>query len=77
LVIAAFIPAATAIDTNAASMPWRSGMPNEMFEAPHETFTPSSSRTSRIVSSIAVAASGAAPIGIASGSIITSARAMP
>ena len=73
-VIAVFMPAIAAIVRNAASMPWRSGMPNEMFEAPQLTFTPSSSRISRTVSNIAVAASPAAPIGIVSGSMMTSSR---
>ncbi len=58
-------------------MPRRSGMPKEMFEAPQLTFTRSSERSSFTVSYIEVAASGAAPIGIVSGSMITSSWPMP
>ena len=76
-VIAVFMPPAIMSVRNAASISWRAGIPNELFEAPHDRFTPSSSRIRRIVAIIAVAASGAAPIGIASGSIMHVGRSMP
>ena len=63
--MAAFMPAIAAIERNVASISRRSGMPNEMFDAPQLTFTPSSWRISRTVSNNEVAASPAAPIGIA------------
>jgi len=48
-----------------------------MFEAPHDTFTPSSERIIAIVSIIAVVARGSAPIGMQRGSITTSSRGIP
>ena len=77
LMIALVRPAAIAIGRKAALSTCRSGRPNETFDAPRHMFTPSSSRISRIVSSVVVTASVSAPTVIASGSITTSSGGMP
>ena len=75
--IALVSPAAIAIGRNAAFSTWRSGRPNETFDAPRHMFTPSSSRIRRIVASVVVTASVSAPTVIASGSITTSCAGIP
>src|SRR5256885_4897626 len=62
---------------NAAPSVWRPGRPNEVLPAPQVVFTPSSSRSSRSVSTNSVTARGSAPTGIASASMITSSGGMP
>jgi hypothetical protein len=55
----------------------RPGSPNDVFEAPHVVFTPTSSRSRCSVSRKRFTARGSAPTGIASGSITTSSGGMP
>ena len=52
-------------------------MPNETLEAPSVMFTPNSSRSSAIVSSVLSPSVVSAPTGMASGSITMSSMAMP
>jgi hypothetical protein len=70
-------PAEIAIGRNAAPMVCRSGMPNETLDAPSVMFTPNSSRSVAIVSSVLSPSVVSAPTGMASGSMTMSSMAMP
>ena len=76
-VIADVRPDAIAIGRNAALIRSRSGIPKLTFEAPHVEFTPSSSRSRRTRRNTCWPAVAIAPIGITSGSTITSSRGIP
>ena len=75
--IALVRPAVIAIGSQAAPRVCRSGMPNDVLDAPQVMLTPNSSRIRRIVSQVTSDVVVSAPIGIASGSITMSAWAMP
>ena len=75
--IALVRPAVIAIGSQAAPRVCRSGMPNDVLDAPQVMLTPNSSRIRRIVSQVTSEVVVSAPIGIASGSITMSAWAMP
>ena len=75
--IALVSPLSAAIGRNAAPIDARSGMPNETLEAPSVVFTPNSSRSSEIVSSVLSTSEVSAPTGMASGSITMSSSGMP
>ncbi len=75
--IALVSPWLCAIARNVAPSAWRPGIANDVFEAPQVVLTPSSSRSRCSVSTNAVTARGSAPIGIASGSMITSSGGIP
>ena len=75
--IALVRPAAIAMGRNAALSTWRSGSPNDTFDAPRHMFTPSSSRIRLIVASVVRTAAGSAPTVMARGSITTSSAAIP
>ena len=70
-------PCEMATGRNAAPIACRSGMPNDTFEAPSVMFTPNSSRSSAIVSSVRIPCPVSAPTGMASGSITMSSMAIP
>src|SRR5215472_19350205 len=70
-------PLVIAIGRNAAPIEPRSGIPNDTFDAPSVMFTPSSSRSSSMVSSVRSTSEVSAPTGMASGSITMSSIAMP
>ncbi len=70
-------PCEIATGRNAAPIACRSGMPNDTFEAPSVMFTPNSSRSSAIVSSVRIPCPVSAPTGMASGSITMSSIAIP
>ncbi len=65
-------PCEMAIGRNPAPIVCRSGMPNDTFDAPSVMFTPNSSRSSAIVSSVRIPWPVSAPTGMASGSITMS-----
>ena len=77
LVIAEVRPLAIAIARNAPLMPSRSGSPKLTFEAPQVVFTPSSSRSRPRSRNTWRPAVAIAPIGITSGSTMTSSRGIP
>ena len=75
--IALVRPCEMATGRNAAPIACRSGMPNDTFEAPSVMFTPNSSRSSAIVSSVRIPCPVSAPTGMASGSITMSSIGIP
>ena len=76
-VIADVRPDAIAIGRNAALIRSRSGMPKLTFEAPQVVLTPSSSRSRLTRRNTCWPAVAIAPIGMTSGSTMTSSRGMP
>ena len=77
LVMVQGMPAAIDMATKVALSARRLGRPKEMLLAPQMVLHPSSSRTMRTMSKRCLPAPWIAPTGMASGSISTSARAMP
>ena len=75
--IAVVSPWVTAMGRNAAPMACRSGIPNETLDAPSVVFTPNSSRSSEIVSSVVSTSEVSAPTGMASGSNTMSSIGIP